>query len=250
MIKIKNNKEIEEIKQGGKILSDVMRELVSYAKPGVTEIELDRLAERLIIEKGGKSGFKMVEGYDYTLCVSTNDQVVHGIPTNYILKSGDLVGLDCGVFYKGFFTDMSDTILIGKKDKEIDKFLNTGRKALDMAIKQAKIGNRIWHISKTIQETVEGNGYSVVKSLVGHGVGRDLHEDPEIPGYVLDDLKNTPLLKSGMVLAIEVIYNMGKADVVGEMGDNWTIKTKDKSLSATFEKTITVGKESGVVITK
>lgn len=250
MIKIKNNKEIEDIKQGGKILSDVVRELVSYAKPGVTEIELDKLAERLIIEKGGKPGFKMVEGYNYTLCVSTNDQVVHGIPTNYILKNGDLVGLDCGVFYKGFFTDMSDTILIGKKDKEIDKFLNIGKKALDMAIKQAKVGNRIWHISKTIQEIVEGSGYSVVKSLVGHGVGRDLHEDPEIPGYILDDMKNTPLLKPGMVLAIEVIYNMGKADVTREMDDNWTIKTKDKSLSATFEKTIAVGKQGGVVITK
>lgn len=249
MIKIKSKKDIEKIKKGGEILSNVMWELVKNLKPGISELELDKLAEKLIIQKGAIPGFKKVEGYDYTLCVSTNDQVVHGIPTDYILKKGDLIGLDCGVFYRGFFTDMAETVLIGDKNQEIDKFLIIGKKALADAIKQAKDGNRIGHISKTIQDIVEGNGYSVVKCLVGHGVGEKLHEDPEIPGFLIEKIEKTPLLKEGMVLAIEVIYNLGKADVVREEGDDWTIKTKDNSLSATFERTITVDKNGGIILT-
>ncbi len=250
MIKIKSKKDIEKIKKGGKILSSVMWELVRNLKPGVSELDLEEMAEKLIIQKGARPGFKKVEGYNYTLCVSTNNQVVHGIPTNYVLKEGDLVGLDCGVFYQGFFTDMAETALVGKENnKEVSKFLEVGKKALNKAIKQASVGNRIGHISKAIQDTVEGSGYSVVRTLVGHGVGKKLHEEPEIPGFIAEKIEKTPLLKEGMVLAIEVIYNMGSNDVVREEGDNWTIKTEDNSLSATFERTITVGKKGGIILT-
>jgi len=149
----------------------------------------------MIRERGGEPGFKKVKGYHHTICVSTNDVVVHGIPGNYLFKEGDVVGIDCGVFYKGFHTDMSETIQVKsqkskvKNEDEIEKFLKIGKKALDEAIKVAIVGNRIGHISKTIQDIVEGNGYAIVRSLIGHGVGRELHEEPEVPGYVARDLK-------------------------------------------------------------
>jgi methionyl aminopeptidase len=251
MISIKTPKELEIMKKSGHILAETLCELEAVLKPGMTELELDKLAEELIIKKGGQSGFKKVPGYNYTLCVSTNDEVVHGIPTNYAFREGDLIGIDCGVYLDGFFTDMAETIKIpnGKKD-ESDKFLSIGKKALDEAIKIAKAENRVGHISKTIQDIVEGNGYSIVQTLVGHGVGKKLHEEPEIPGFVWGEIKDTPVLKPGMTLAIEVIYNMGIADVVRTKGDDWTIKTKDGSLSSTFERTIAVANSVPLILTK
>jgi methionyl aminopeptidase len=232
-----------------------MSELTSALRPGMTEAELDKLAENLILKKGGKPGFKKVPGYTYTLCVSTNDEVVHGIPTNYVFKIGDLVGIDCGVYLDGFFTDMAETVKIqdGKseiKDDKVDHFLKIGQRALEEAIGVAKAGNRVGHISKVIQDIVEGNGYSVVRTLVGHGVGKDLHEEPEVPGFLVEKLEDTPVLKQGMTLAIEVIYNMGKADVVRTKGDDWTIKTKDGSLSSTFERSIAITQNSPLILTK
>lgn len=257
MILIKTPQEIKKMQEGGKILAETLRMLEDVLKPGVTEIELDRLAEEFIVKKGGKPAFKRVPGYNYTLCVSTNDQVVHGIPTSYAFKEGDLAGLDCGVFYKGLFTDMAETIKVkSKKSKakdkkdEVDKFLDTGKKALQEAIKVAKEGNRIGHISKTIQDIIEGSGYSVVRALVGHGVGKELHEKPQIPGFVEKDLSDTPILKPGMTLAIEVIYNMGSFDVVRDSKDDWTISASDGSLSSTFEKTIAITKKDALIITK
>jgi methionyl aminopeptidase len=250
MIPIKSPSDLEKMEKSGKILAETMWELKVLLKPGMTERELDRLAEELIVKKGGEPGFKRVEGYDYTLCVSTNDVVVHGLPTDYAFKEGDLVGIDCGVYYEGFFTDMAETIKIpdGKHD-ESDKFLEIGKKALDEAIKAAKPGNRVGHISKTIQDVVEGNGYSIVRTLVGHGVGRKLHEEPEIPGFVWEKIEKTPLLKPGMTLAIEVIYNMGGADVTRDR-DNWTIRTKDRSLSSTFERTVAIIEGKALILTK
>ncbi len=257
MIKIKNDQEIEIMRFGGKILAETMSELIDYLKPGVSEKELDKLAEALIVKKGGEPGFKKVDSYNYTLCVSTNDQVVHGLPTDYVFKENDVVGIDCGVFYKGFFTDMSETLCVSTNNKqqlitnrsEIQKFLDTGKRALREAIKVSKEGNRIGHISKTIQNIVEGAGYSVVRNLVGHGVGRKLHEEPEIPGFLYGKIDSSPILKNGMTLAIEVIYNMGRHEVLRSKNDNWTIVTKDKSLSATFEKTIAITKNDPLVLT-
>ena len=251
MINIKTPEELKKMQKSGKILAETMWELVRVLKPGMTGIELDKLAEELIIKKGGESGFKKVPGYSYTLCVSTNDEVVHGIPTNEPFKEGDLVGIDCGVYFEGFFTDMAETVCIPavKTNEKVNKFLEVGKKALDEAIKVAVVGNRVGNISKTIQDIVEGNGYSIVRTLVGHGVGKDLHEEPEIPGFLITSLKDTPVLKTGMTLAIEVIYNMGKSDVIRDR-DGWTIITKDKSLSSTFERTIAITQNEPLILTK
>lgn len=262
MIHIKKKEEIELMKIGGSILSETLSDILEYVKPGVSELELDQLAERLILERGAEPGFKKVPGYHHTICISTNDVVVHGVPTNRKLKEGDIVGIDCGVYYKGWNTDMAQTLRVkshppaggsnlkSQKHENIDKFLNTGRKALVEAIKQARGGNRVGHISKTIQDIIEGAGYSVVRSLVGHGVGRSLHEEPEVPGYLVGKIEDTPILVSGMTIAVEVIYNMGKSDVVYKGDDNWTIATKDGSLSGLFERTVLITENEPVILTK
>ena len=255
MIDIKTEQEIKIMRIGGKILAEVLFEVLKYVKVGDSELELDQLAERLILEKGGEPGFKKVEKYKHAICISTNDVVVHGVPTSYKLKEGDIVGIDCGVFYKGFYTDMAQTVRIKDeglmiKEDEIDRFLETGERAMWDGIKAAKLGNRIGDISKAIQDIVEGQGCSVVRSLIGHGVGRQLHEEPEVPGFLDEPILKTPLLKIGMTIAIEVIYNMGKGDVVYSNHDGWTIKSKDHSLSGLFERTIAITKEGTVVLTK
>jgi len=255
VIDLKTKQEIEIMKTGGKILADVLFEVLKNIKIGVSEIELDQLAEKLILEKGGEPGFKKVEGYKHAICISTNDVVVHGIPTNYKLKEGDVVGIDCGVYYKGFHTDMAQTVRIKDKglrikEDEIDEFLKIGEKAMWEGIKAAKAGQRVGDISKAIQGIVEGQGYSVVKSLVGHGVGRELHEEPEVPGFLDGSILETSLLKEGMTIAIEVIYNMGKSDVIYSGGDGWTIKSKDGSLSGLFERSIAINNGESLILTK
>ncbi len=255
MIKIKTKEEIEIMTVSGHILAETLFEVLKYVKPGVSEIEIDKLADKLIAEKGGEAGFKKVKGYYHATCISTNDVVVHGIPSEYKLKEGDVIGIDCGVYYKGFHTDMSETIRVhgsGAKvqNDEVDKFLQTGKKALEEGIKAAKLGNHVGDISKAIQDIVEGGGYSIVKSLVGHGVGRELHEEPEIPGYLYGNISKTPVLKEGMTIAVEVIYNMGKNEVVLANDDGWTIKTRDGSFSGVFERTLAITDKGTVVLTK
>ena len=175
--------------------------------------------------------------------------VVHGIPSNYKLKAGDIIGIDCGVYYKGFHTDMAQTVAVGKISKEAEKFLAVGQKALEAGIKQATIGNRVGHIARAIQDIVEvQNGYSVVRTLVGHGVGRELHEDPEVPGYVQGRIEKSPELKEGMVIAIEVIYNLGAADLTLD-DDGWTIRTKDGSLAGLFERSVAITKSGPQILT-
>lgn len=259
MIKIKNSEELKIMTVSGHILAETLFEVLTHVKPGVSEIELDKLADKLIVEKGGEPGFKKVKGYNHATCISTNDVVVHGIPSPYRLKEGDVIGIDCGVIYKGYHTDMSETILVStdnrqqttnNKEDDVDRFLETGKRALNEAIKIAKPGNRVGHISKTIQNIVEKEGYSVVRSLVGHGVGKDLHEEPEVPGYLIGSIDKTPVLGEGMTLAVEVIYNMGKSEVVLANGDGWTIKTADGSLSGVFERTIALTEKGTVILTK
>ena len=250
MIDLKTPEELEIMVFGGKILSDVLYEVVNHAKPGVTELELDTLAETLIRERGGEPGFQKVPGYHHTICTSVNDVVVHGIPSNYKLRSGDIIGIDCGVFYKGLHTDMSETVVVGKADKKVHDFLENGKRAVLEAIEVSILGNHVGDISKKIQEVVEKQGgYSVVRSLIGHGVGRELHEDPEVPGYVTGSISKTPELVVGITIAIEAIYNMGKRDVVYASDDGWTIKTKDDSLSGVFERTIAITQSGPLMIT-
>lgn len=250
MINYKTEKEIEVMREGGRILAEVLWEVLQKVKPGVSEIELDKMAEKLILKKGGKPGFKMVPGYNHTLCISTNETIVHGIPGTYKFKEGDVVGIDCGVFYKGFHTDMSETVSLGSlKNSEINLFLKTGKEALNKGIEKAILGNRIGDISKAIQEIIESSGYSVVRSLVGHGVGRELHEDPEVPGFLDKEISETPALKVGMTIAIEVIYNMEAPDVVYSQ-DGWTIKTADGGISGLFERTIAITDKGTEILTK
>ncbi len=253
MINIKSKKEVEVMRIGGRMLSDVLFAVMDSIKPGMTELELDQLAEKLILEKGGEPGFKRVKGYHHTICMSTNDAVVHGIPGGYKFKEGDVVGVDCGVFYKGFHTDMAETKLVQsskvKVKSSVEKFLEIGKKALDAGIEQAVIGNRVGHISKVIQDIVEReNGYSVVRSLIGHGVGKELHEEPEVPGYLVGKIERTPFLQEGMTIAVEVIYNMGKKEVVLDH-DGWTIRTKDGSIAGLFERSIAITKSGPLILT-
>ncbi|HSW88960.1 MAG TPA: type I methionyl aminopeptidase [Candidatus Saccharimonadales bacterium] len=253
MIHIKNQKEIEIMKRGGHMLAEVLFKVMKQAKPGVSEIELDALADRLITERGGFPGFKRVPGWTHATCISTNDAIVHGIPTDYKLKEGDIIGVDCGVYLEGFHTDMSQSVIVGAddgyKDEKKETFLAVGYKALEEAMKQVKPGNHIGMISKTIQLIVEGGGYSVVRNLIGHGVGKELHEAPEIPGYLTKPIEKTPILKEGMTIAVEVIYNMGKKEMVYDE-DGWTIRTKDGSLSGLFERSLVVTKTGHELLTK
>jgi methionyl aminopeptidase len=255
MIDIKTTEEIVIMQKGGSVLSEVLWEVMKQVKPGVSELEIDMLAEKLIREKGGEPGFKKVEGYHHTICACTNDVVVHGIPSKYVFKEGDIVCIDCGVYYKGYHTDMAETIVVGQKSlvkgKNVKRFLDIGKEALEAGIAQATLGNRIGHISQAIQNIVEKKGgYSVVRTLIGHGVGKELHEEPEVPGFLDRSISRTPLIKEGMTIAVEVIYNMGGPDVVYAGVDDWTIKTADGSLSAVFERSIVITKNGPELLTK
>jgi methionyl aminopeptidase len=250
MVDDKTRKKIEVMRRAGKMLGEVLAEVLSAVKPGVTESSLDSLAERLILEKGGEVGFKRVDGYQHTICVSTNDVVVHGIPKERVLNEGDIIGIDCGVYLEGYHTDMAETIVVGQTaDTSIKQFLSIGKKAMYEGIRQAKVGHRVGHISRAMQETMEGGGYSVVRSLVGHGVGKELHEDPEIPGYLEREMRKTPILEEGMTIAIEAIYNMGGQGVKYDGSDDWTIVSEDGTLAGLFERTILITETGPEIIT-
>lgn len=253
MIHIKNQKEIEAMKKGGHMLGVALGEALAAVRPGITEGELDKITENSVRSQGGEPGFMKVPGYFHTICTATNEVIVHGIPGSYALKKGDVICIDAGVYYQGLHTDMADTVVAGgdmATTPEIRKFLEVGKKALREGIEQAKAGNRVGHISKVIQEIVEGSGYSVVKTLVGHGVGKELHEEPEVPGFLSKKIERTPELKEGMTIAVEVIYAMGGDAVVYANDDGWTIKTADDSLSAVFERSIVITKGDPIVLTR
>ncbi len=260
MIPIKTPEQIKIMQTGGRILGEVLFEILHAVSPGITEIEIDALAEKSIRDRGAEPGFMRVKDYHHATCMSTNDIIVHGIPGSYEFKEGDVVGIDCGVYYQGFHTDMSESIRIkdgkphfytGKENGyEIDKFLSIGKKALNEAIKVAVSGNRVGHISKTIQDIVERKGgYSIVRSLIGHGVGRQLHEEPEVPGFLMSDIKNTPILKVGMTIAVEIIYNMGTPETIIDK-DGWTIRSKDGKLAGLFERSIAITQDGPLILTK
>ena len=252
MIDIKTPEEIKIMQHGGHILAEVLYSVMNAIKPGMTELEVDQLAEKMIRERGGEPGFMKVDGYHHTTCMSTNDVVVHGIPGSYAFKAGDVVGVDCGVFYKGFHTDMSQSIVVAPtaKDKEKEKLLQIGKKALDAGIAQARLGNHVGHISKAIQDIVEKEaGYAIVRNLIGHGVGRELHEEPEVRGYLHGKIEKTPKLTEGMTIAVEVIYNMGTPNVTLDR-DKWTIRSADCSLSGLFERTIAITKDGPLMLTQ
>ena len=245
MIKKRNGYELNLMRKSGKIAGMALKKSLDKIKLGISELEVDKAVEQEIYKLGGDLSYKTVPGYKYATCITVNEQVVHGIPTDREFKDGDVVSVDLAVMYKGWHTDCAWSILVGK-DREKEIFLKVGEEALYDGIAQAVDGNKIGDISFAIQQKVEKNGYSVVRSLVGHGVGKSLHEEPEIPGY---GEKGTGLiLKAGMTLAIEVIYAKGKYELVLEK-DGWTYSTADKSLGGLFEATVIVGKQNAEVLT-
>ena len=256
MIKLKTEKEIALIREGGKILAEVISAVMKKVKPGVATGELNDLAEALIKQAGGKPSFKNYRAawsesvYPAALCVSLNEEVVHGIPlAGRKIKSGDIVSLDCGLEYKGFFTDMAKTMIAGKtNDKKIGHLIQVTEEALFKGIKRIRPGKKLSEISKAVQAHVEKNGFSVVKQLVGHGVGYKPHEEPQIPNYFDPYFKDMPL-QVGMVLAIEPMVNMGGWEVE-TLDDDWTVSTLDKSLSAHFEHTVVVTEKGYEILTK
>ncbi len=243
---IKTKKELETMKISGKIAAMALKKVLENVRPGVKCVDLDTIARREIEAGGATSSFMTVEDYKWTICTTINDQVVHGIPGETILASGDVLGIDIGALYKGFHSDLAISVGVGEISPDRKKFLEVGETTLNKAIAVARSGARIGDISQTIQNGVEEAGYSIVKNLTGHGVGRELHEDPMIPGF--GKTGRGMEIKEGMALAIEVIYAQGSGKVKLE-NDDWTISTVDGSLGGLFEKTIAVTKGGPIVLT-
>lgn len=249
MITYKTEEELKLIARGGQILHKTFNETLSAIKSGVTTAYIDNLAESLIRAEGAEPGFQRVADYQWTTCICINNQVVHTPPSSRIIRYGDIVTLDMGVFYKGFNTDKATTIPVGSVSQEVVTFLSEGKKALQNAIKQAKAGKRIGNISQSIGKDIQKAGYWVIRNLTGHGVGKALHEDPFIPGYLQGKAMRTPEIKPGMALAIEVIYAQSRTDITEEDGLEWSLVTENGSLSAMFEETVGVFNNKTLILT-
>lgn len=244
MIILKSRHEIEKMKISNRIVVEVLEEVTKKIRVGVTTIELDRLAESVILKKGSTPAFKGYRGYPNSLCISINEQVVHGIPSNRRLKEGDLVSIDLGVYHDGYYGDAAVTVGVGEITPEAKRLQDATQKALYIGIEKARVGNHLSDISNAVQMYIEGEGFSVVRAFVGHGIGTSLHEEPQVPNF--GEAGKGPLLKSGMVLAIEPMVNAGVSDVE-VLEDDWTVVTADGSLSAHFEHTVAVT-DNGVEI--
>ncbi len=246
MIVRKSAAEIETIAAAGAILSGCLSMLAASAEPGVTTKALDEMAERYIREHGGTPTFKGYRGFPKSICASPNDMVVHGIPGKYRLRAGDILSVDVGVTHDGFIADAALTLPIGRVSVQATRLMETTRAALEAGIEHCRPGARLGDISHAVQEVAEGAGYSVVRSLVGHGVGRQMHEDPQIPNF--GEAGRGPRLETGMVFAIEPMVNVGGHEVF-VAPDGWSIHTADGSLSAHFEHTVAVTDDGPRVLT-
>lgn len=255
---LKTDSEIAIMAEGGKILGEIVTSTLKKVKPGISTAEIDEWIEEEIVKKGGEPSFKKVPNYFWTTCTGLNDEVVHSIPRkDKIIKEGDLVKIDTGIYWKGFHNDTSWTIQIPFSKPTAEekasaalgsRFLEVGRHALREAIKITKPGRHIGDISWEIQKTIEEAGFSPVKVLTGHGIGRELHEDPLIPCLLKGRIENTIELVSGMTLAIEIIYTLGSPKLIME-NDNWTISTEDGKISGLFEETIALTKNGPLILT-
>ena len=249
MVNLKSDQEIKIMTEGGKRLKAVVKGLSPLIKEGISTKEIDSRAEELIKKQGGESSFKTVPGYSWTICSPINEQIVHTKPSNRVLKNRDVFTLDIGMLYKGFHTDYAVTRVVGEcGDEKTNKFLRIGEKTLYLAVKEARIGNRLGQISSVIEKEITGNGYFVIKKLTGHGIGKKLHEDPYVLGFVDRPVNKSLLIKKGLVIAIEIIYAMGTDEMIYEE-DDWSIITKDRSLSACFEHTIAVTDQGPIILT-
>ena len=267
MIDRKTPAEIIVMREGGKKLGKILENLLDISLPGTNLLTLEETAMREIVALGGSPSFTTVADYKWATCLCVNEVIVHAIPKSYVLKEGDVLTIDIGLIYGGFHTDTAWTKVIKNTESslpvylrrqaqsgvknlgDIELFLKSGEKAMWDAIEVSKIGNHIGDLSKAIDDEMKRSGYQVTKTLVGHGVGRTLHEEPQIPGYVRGELKNTLKLIGGETLAVEVIYAMGSGVVVYDNDDGWTLATKDGSVSAVFEHTIAVTPSGPEVLT-
>lgn len=250
MINLKTTNEIEIMKEGGRRLRKVVTELIPLIKPGISTQEINNEAEKLIKKYQGEPSFKKVPNYYWATCLPINEQVVHTPPSERIVKSGDILTLDIGMYYRGFHTDYAYTLIVGEnKNDKINNFLKVGQRALFLAIKEAKAGKRLGMISQAIEKEIYQNGFYILKDLTGHGIGRLLHEDPYVFGYVNQPIEKTPLIKPGLTIAIEVIYSFSSEKIAPEKGNNWSVVTADGSLSACFEHTIAVTENTTLILT-
>lgn len=246
MLYLKTDEEVELLRQSHLLVSQTLAEIALHVKPGVTTLFLDKIAESFIRDHGALPGFKGYAGFPSTLCTSVNDAIVHGFPSDYVLKEGDIVSVDCGVILNGWNGDSAFTFAVGEIKEDVRRLLDYTRASLEEGVKEAVAGNRIGDISYAVQTKAESGGYTVVRELVGHGIGRKLHEQPEVPNY---GKKGTgPKMKKGLVICIEPMVNLGKKETV-QMRDGWTVKTIDGKPSAHFEYAVAVDKEKADVLT-
>ena len=238
MVSIKSAREIELMRESCKLLEDVFYQMEQAIRPGISTKDIDRLGEKLIRKHGCEPNFLNYNGYPASVCVSVNDEVVHGIPTDdFILQEGDIVSLDAGLIYKGYHSDMARTFGVGQISEQAAKLIQVTRQSFFEGIKMAKAGNHLYDISNAIDAYVTPFGYGIVRDLVGHGIGTKLHEDPQIPNFA--QKRKGIKLQAGMTLAIEPMINMGRSDVEG-LDDDWTVVTEDGSLSAHYENTVLI----------
>jgi len=247
LIILKSQDEIKRIGEACLIVAETLELIKKIVVPGITTVELDRFAESFIASKNAAPAFKGYRGYPASLCASINEEVVHGIPSSTKLKEGDIISLDVGVYYKGFYGDAALTVPVGKAGEEVKKLLSVTEEALYRGIENAFIGKRLFDISFAIQSHVEDAGFSVVRNFVGHGIGRELHEEPQLPNFGRQGEGSA--LMEGMTLAIEPMVNTGGWEVV-ILDNSWTAVTKDKSLSAHFEHTVAIMSEGPKTLTK
>lgn len=247
MIIIKTNQEIEYMRQAGSVVRDTLLKLQEAVRPGVTTAQLDRIAEEYILKCGAKPSFKGYNGFPASICSSLNSEVVHGIPSKkVVLQEGDILSVDCGALLNGYQGDAARTFAVGNISKEAQKLIDVTKESFFKGIEFAKVGNRLSDISACIQQYVESFGFSVVRDYVGHGIGKKLHEDPEVPNYGRPG--RGPKLMQGMVLAIEPMINIGDFTVRTEAND-WTVVTEDGSLSAHYENTVAILKDGPEILT-
>lgn len=237
MVKIKTEEDIVFIKESSLILGKALAEAAKILKPGITGLEVDKLIETFIRDKGAVPSFKNYRGFPFSICCSINDAVVHGFPTAVEMKEGDIVSVDCGVFLNGFHSDSAYTFAIGEISPKVAKLMRVTKDCLSRGIENAVAGKRVGDIGYAVQNYAESNGFSVVRELVGHGLGKELHEEPEVPNY--GKRGNGPVLKPNTVIAIEPMINQGKREIK-TLKDGWTVVTRDGSISAHYEHTVVI----------
>jgi len=247
MIVCRSKSEIEKLRRSGHLVRQLLEETRRQARPGVSTLDLERFVERRLKEVGAKPAFKGYRGYPCCLCASVNEEIIHSIPSVRRLKEGDIVSLDLGVILDGYYGDSALTAAVGEISETLNRLMRVTRECLDLGIRQARAGNRVGDISWAVQQHAEENGYSVVREFVGHGVGRALHEEPQVPNY--GQAGRGPLLKPGMVIAIEPMVNAGRADV-RVLKDKWTAVTADGQCSAHFEHMVAITPEGADILTE